>query len=386
MIKLIAGLLTCLSFSAFASDSHGTCNIRLGADEVNYDTLADFNTKKQGGAVYAGVRIIPVIIECSEEITPYLDFSTVSDTFSNNGSEAILNVSNAMLDGKSVLIDTIELNNSSRVNSSQRDVKIHTNLRIQPAQGKIGKVFSFNLLVDLKINSLSKKGVVVRNKIPLQTLGGSTSLGINYSEMTTACNLVVDSTSIDYGVINRNELNNNSYTVLPEKNINFTVQCDSGKTAIAVQTFNQVERSLAPNKQEGLSGYGVPPVQLLSNVMMAGGLGNTQEGVPIGGYAIALDLSSLSIDNQAERVQPISSNASCGDSNVVWQHTNGDLLPNNSLNKITSWAKLGSLQPALFSNIKGVIKVQAFINKASLLNVNKEIKFKGRSIIELCYL
>ncbi|MEX6255298.1 DUF1120 domain-containing protein [Providencia huaxiensis] len=47
--------------------------------------------------------------------------------------------------------------------------------------------------------------------------------------MTTACNLIVDSTSIDYGAINRNELSNYSYTILPEKNINFTVQCDSGK-------------------------------------------------------------------------------------------------------------------------------------------------------------
>ncbi|MBC8654101.1 hypothetical protein GQR86_15065 [Providencia vermicola] len=85
-------------------------------------------------------------------------------------------------------------------------------------------------------------------------------------------------------------------------------------------------------------------------------------------------------------MQPISGNASCGDQNIIWQHANGDLLPNDSSNKIISWAKLGSLQPALFSNIKGTIKVQAFINKASLLTVNKEIKFKGRSIIELCYL
>ncbi|EIU7559008.1 DUF1120 domain-containing protein [Providencia rettgeri] len=386
MIKLIAGLLTCLSFSAFASDGHGTCNINLGTDEVNYDTLADFNTKKQNGVVYAGNRIVPVVVECSEETTPYIDFSTISNTFSNNTSEAILNVNNPMLDGKPILVDAIELNSSNRINSSQKDVKIHPNLRIQPAQGEKGKVFSFNLLVDLKINSLSKKGVVVRNKIPLKTLGGSTSLSISYSEMTTACNLIVDSTSIDYGSINRNELSNYSYTILPEKNINFTVQCDSGKTAIALQTFNQIERSLAPNKQEGVSGYGVPPVQLLNNNMMAGGLGNTQEGVPIGGYAIALDLGSLYVDNKAERVQPISGNASCGDQNIIWQHANGDLLPNDSSNKIISWAKLGSLQPALFSNIKGTIKVQAFINKASLLTVNKEIKFKGRSIIELCYL
>ncbi|MEX6255299.1 hypothetical protein [Providencia huaxiensis] len=42
MIKLIAGLLTCLSFSAFASDGHGTCNINLGTDEVNYDTFSHF--------------------------------------------------------------------------------------------------------------------------------------------------------------------------------------------------------------------------------------------------------------------------------------------------------------------------------------------------------
>ncbi|UYV40640.1 hypothetical protein NTP67_15605 [Providencia rettgeri] len=85
MIKLIAGLLTCLSFSAFASDGHGTCNINLGTDEVNYDTLADFNTKKQNGVVYAGNRIVPVVVECSEETTPYIDFSTISNTFSNNG-------------------------------------------------------------------------------------------------------------------------------------------------------------------------------------------------------------------------------------------------------------------------------------------------------------
>ncbi|EMA4784620.1 MULTISPECIES: DUF1120 domain-containing protein [Providencia] len=387
MIKLIAGLLTFLSFSAFASDSHGTCNIRLGANEINYDTLADFNTKKQDGAVYAGTRIVPVVIECSEEIIPYLEFSKSSNTFSNNTSEAILNINNAMLDGKPILLDAIELNSSNRINSSQSDIKVHPNIRIQPAQDKKGKVFSFNLVVDLKINSLSKKGVIVRSQIPLQTLGGTTSLAISYSEMTTACNLIVDSTSIDYGVINRYELNDYSYTILPEKNINFTVQCDSGKTAIAIQVSNQMKPSLAPNKQEGINGYGLPPVQLLSHSMMAGGLGNTQEGIPIGGYAVALDLNSLYIDNnKAEKVQPISGNSSCGDPYVVWQHTNGDLLPNNSSNKITSWAKLGSLQPVLFSNIKGIIKVQAFINKAYLLNVNKGIKFKGRSIIELCYL
>lgn len=386
MIKLIAGLLTCLSFSAFASDSIGTCNISLGTDEVNYDTLADFNTKKQDGVVYAGNRIVPVVIECGEETTPYIDFSTIGNTFSSNTSEAILSVNNAMLDGKPILIDAIELNSSNRINSSQKDVKVHPNLRIQPAQGEKGKVFSFNLFVDLKINSLSKKGVVVRNKIPLKTQGGSTSLSISYSEMTTACSLIVDSTSIDYGAINSNELSNYSYTILPEKNINFTVQCDSGKTAIALQTFNQIERSLAPNKQEGVSGYGIPPVHLLNNNMMAGGLGNTQEGVPIGGYAIALDLDSLYIDNKAERVQPISGNASCGDQNIIWQHSNGDLLPNDSSNKIISWAKLGSLQPAFFSNINGKIKIQAFINKASSLTVNKGIQFKGRSIIELCYL
>lgn len=148
MIKLIAGLLTCLSFSAFASDGHGTCNINLGTDEVNYDTLADFNTKKQNGVVYAGNRIVPVVVECSEETTPYIDFSTISNTFSNNTSEAILNVNNPMLDGKPILIDAIELNSSNRINSSQKDVKIHPNLRIQPAQVKKEKYFpSIYLLI-----------------------------------------------------------------------------------------------------------------------------------------------------------------------------------------------------------------------------------------------
>ncbi|MGG4609665.1 DUF1120 domain-containing protein [Providencia sp. Me31A] len=358
----------------------------MGTDEINYETLADFNTKKQDGAIYAGVRVVPVTIECSEESTPYLDFPSLNDAIARTSSEVILNVNNAMLDGNPVLIDAIELNNSNRAISSQREIKIQPNIRIQPERGKKGKIFSFNLLVDLKINALSKKGVVLRSKIPLKTMGESTSLGVSYSEMTTACNLIVDSSSIDYGVINRSELSNHSYTILPEKNINFTVQCDSGKTAIAIQTFNQIERSLAPNKQEGANGYGMPPVQLLNNNMMAGGLGNTQEGVPIGGYAVALDLNSLYIDSKSEKVQPISGNASCGDPNIVWQHTNGDLLPDSTSKKITSWAKLGTLQPALFSNVKGVIKVQAFINKSSLLKFNKAIEFKGRSIIELCYL
>lgn len=386
MIKFITGLLICLPFSVLASNNQGTCNIRMGTDEINYETLADFNTKKQDGAIYAGVRVVPVTIECSEESTPYLDFPSLNDAIARTSSEVILNVNNAMLDGNPVLIDAIELNNSNRAISSQREVKIQPNIRIQPERGKKGKIFSFNLLVDLKINALSKKGVVLRSKIPLKTMGESTSLGVSYSEMTTACNLIVDSSSIDYGVINRSELSNHSYTILPEKNINFTVQCDSGKTAIAIQTFNQIERSLAPNKQEGANGYGMPPVQLLNNNMMAGGLGNTQEGVPIGGYAVALDLNSLYIDSKSEKVQPISGNASCGDPNIVWQHTNGDLLPDSTSKKITSWAKLGTLQPALFSNVKGVIKVQAFINKSSLLKFNKAIEFKGRSIIELCYL
>lgn len=188
--------------------------------------------------------------------------------------------------------------------------------------------------------------------------------------------------TIDFEVISPTTLDANNYTVLPEREIDITLNCDA-PTKMGLMAVDKRPGSMA-GVTPGPSGAAlVPaPVELFGRPTTEGvglGLDGTDK---IGGYAIRLVAGKVTVDGNTVRLisnTPSGTDASWGDNSTGSLYLSTD-------KRYLSWAAPSTLVPIAFESMTGKIGVQAYINKKSELDVSKPIKLDGMTTLELVYL
>lgn len=189
--------------------------------------------------------------------------------------------------------------------------------------------------------------------------------------------------TIDYGAINPTSLNKDLYTVLEEKQLDFTIQCDS-PAKVGIKAINGRPSTLA-GSTEGASGAGSTPGNVYlfgqtSGTVGAVGLGmhGTQK---IGGYGIRIAQDTVTADGVA-----VASILKNNIADTAYLSSVYGSLYTPASTRISSWAATGSLIPTAFTTLNGKLGVQAFINKTSELNTSTPVTLDGLTTIELLYL
>ncbi|MEG5569403.1 DUF1120 domain-containing protein [Enterobacter bugandensis] len=185
--------------------------------------------------------------------------------------------------------------------------------------------------------------------------------------------------TIDYGTIDPASISDTDYTVLPEKQVDFSIACDA-PAKIAIKAINGRPGTLA-GATESVSG-GAAPVNLFGAINQ-GAFGLGLDGTDkIGGYGIRIAQGTVQADGTAVdnilRNTPTAAWISVG--------TGVGSLINASNVRHVSWAASGSLDPIAFTNMTGKLGVQAYINKGSELDLTKPVTLDGLTTIELVYI
>lgn len=178
--------------------------------------------------------------------------------------------------------------------------------------------------------------------------------------------------TINYGTINPNTLKKDDFTVLAEKQIDFAITCDA-PAKVALKAINGRTNTLA-GAEEKASGYGITPVKI--NSQYAGGLG-LDGGKKVGGYGMSF--SSATVDNVKTDNIYRQGDWAAGE----WKLNNSRGVFSN-IDSLFSWGSENS--PIAFTTLSGKLGVQAYINKASELDLTKPVKLDGLTTLELVYL
>lgn len=183
--------------------------------------------------------------------------------------------------------------------------------------------------------------------------------------------------TIDYGTINPNTLKKDEFTILAEKQIDFAITCDApAKVAIAAKS-GRGESAVSRDGtlaliSTGNTLFGYP-------TMSAAGLGlDGNKGV--GGYGLRIQPSTIQADGK--KVDGIVSNGNT----TSWGKTEQGSLYSVTTQRYVSWAAPGTLTPIAFTTLSGKLGAQAYINKASELDLTKPVKLDGLTTLELVYL
>lgn len=182
--------------------------------------------------------------------------------------------------------------------------------------------------------------------------------------------------TIDYGTIAANTLSRDSYTVLDEKTVDFSIACDApAKVAVMVTSA----RTAAPGITEfGDNGFGKVPegVTMSGGVTYVTGLGGDGK---IGGYSLTMPAADILLDSGgADVIRKYATDTKWSAGGV------GSLGSDRKLH--LSWADKGTLTPKAFTTMSGKLKAQAYINKSSELDLTQPVTLDGLSTIELVYL
>jgi hypothetical protein len=185
--------------------------------------------------------------------------------------------------------------------------------------------------------------------------------------------------TVDYGTIKPTALATDAFTVLEEKQLDFAINCDApAKVAITAHS----QRGTTAVKTDGTL------AEIAAFPGLFGGVGNTAvvglglDGTKgIGGYAIRLATGTMTADGVA--VDSIIAN----NNTTSWGSTAyGNLFTSIDNQRYSSWAKTGTTTPIAFTTLAGKLGVQAYINKASELNLTKPVALDGLATLELVYL
>lgn len=184
--------------------------------------------------------------------------------------------------------------------------------------------------------------------------------------------------SVDYGTMASDTLTLDAYTLLDRKSLDLTITCDA-PVKLALETTNGRPNTLAGVvTEDAKSGAGVSPINTtgwLKDVAVVGlGLSGSAH---IGGYVI----SAGGISADGSNGQLIVRDGSSG----VWASGGTNLYGIGAKRQI-SWKKGDVLEPAAAQALTIGLNVQAYINKASELDLTKPVVLDGLSTIELIYL
>ena len=187
--------------------------------------------------------------------------------------------------------------------------------------------------------------------------------------------------AIDYGMIKSDSLTLDAYTTLEQKFLELTITCDA-PVKLALEAKNGRPNTLAGvATEDAISGAALSPVGGLNGsrgapAVVGLGLSNSAR---IGGYAIHFGSGVGSV---------ITREGETG----KWTHSSGDGGENNfysiGVKRQLSWMKVwGSFpDPDAIKNVTIDLMVQAYINKASELDLTKPVILDGLTTLELIYL
>lgn len=184
--------------------------------------------------------------------------------------------------------------------------------------------------------------------------------------------------SVDYGTMASDTLTFDAYTVLDRKSLDLTIVCDA-PVKLALETKNGRPNTLAGvDSEDAKSGAGVSPIKTIGWLKEAAVVGLGLSGsAHIGGYVISA--GGISADGSSGQL--IVRDGRSG----VWA-SGGTNLYGIGVKRQISWKKGDVAEPAAFQTLTISLNVQAYINKASELDLTKAVVLDGLSTIELVYL
>uniref|UniRef100_UPI0035C740EC DUF1120 domain-containing protein n=1 Tax=Serratia quinivorans TaxID=137545 RepID=UPI0035C740EC len=186
--------------------------------------------------------------------------------------------------------------------------------------------------------------------------------------------------TVDYGTIKADTLKADDYTVLPEKSLDFSITCD-GNAKVAVKAFSGRMGSTVGDAEATNGASTIPAgITLLGKDTIVQAFGLGLDGTKkIGGYSLNFDITSAKADGVAVDII-----TRAGPTDTWGKSKNGVLVSKSNFQP--SWATTGTLVPVAFKTLASKLRVQAFINKASELDITKPIQLDGLATLELIYL
>lgn len=192
----------------------------------------------------------------------------------------------------------------------------------------------------------------------------------------TACNpTLTGGGTIDYGIIQPKSLKKDSLNQLDIKSVDFSITCDA-PAKVGVRAINQRPNTAAGVSGDDTSGATIPAGLGGKNGSIVVGLG-LSDGKKIGGYTLTIRNSNAD-GNKVDDIYKATKATS-------WLK-HGTTQSFLGFDGINSWSKPGTLDPIAFTTLAGKLNVQAYINKASELDLSKPVKLDGLTTLELVYL
>lgn len=184
---------------------------------------------------------------------------------------------------------------------------------------------------------------------------------------------------IDYGTMNPSSLSATNYTVLPEREISLAITCDA-PAKVAITPVNGRPSTVAGATEAG-GGAALTPVPLLS-LTGAGVVGlGMSNGQKIGGYAMQVEDFTTDGATADVIVTALGAAGWSKNGNHYGFFRNVGTVPF----QVTAAAP-GTLVPKAFTTLAGKLRVQAYLNKTSELDVSSPVTLDGLTTIELVYL
>lgn len=187
--------------------------------------------------------------------------------------------------------------------------------------------------------------------------------------------------TVDYGTIPANALAADDYTTLAVKTLSLSITCDAS-AKLAIHAVNGRPGTSAGVTETGPMNSGYAPVDLFSSsVTPVVGLGTDGSANDIGGYSIQFMDGSVTADGNA--VDVIYKSTAEGDN--TFDSGNAEFY-SDKYDRLISWGATGTTTPVSFTTLSGTMEIQAYLNKASELDLTKEVQLDGLTTIELVYL
>ncbi|AZE56899.1 Beta-fimbriae probable major subunit [Pseudomonas synxantha] len=217
----------------------------------------------------------------------------------------------------------------------------------------------------------------------LPVLGAPVDVRVIGSITPAACTPTVGGGgTIDYGHIHPSKLSSTDYTVLPEKTIALSITCDA-PAKVAINAING-RPSSAAGAIEGLGGAGTGPIPLGGETgPYVVGLGLTDDGKKIGGYRLMYDIASSTADG----VNVANIWRFNFETDVHWLRSSSNLY-HRVAPRYTSWSTETARPylPVAATTFSATIKVHAYLNNTTELDISKPIVLDGLTTLELIYL
>jgi len=185
--------------------------------------------------------------------------------------------------------------------------------------------------------------------------------------------------AIDYGSIDSKKMSKTDFTVLDQKQIDFSINCGAPVKAAFGLVAGKPDTLAGVDAET--NGFGTTTVNLfdLGNPVLATGIGTDAKGGKIGGMAINLKQGNVKGDGVDRDLLE----AAKADKPTFDKKDDSKTLGSHGLYTV---AETGSVVPVAFTALTSTLDVQAFLNKTDALDMSQAIELDGLVTFEVKYL